>query len=323
MAGYETPLDVANRALQHCRADRISSFSDFNVEATETGLAYDKVRQRELRRNRWRFAIRRVVLRALTTTTQFWTPPVYVAGTAYSPGAIVTDSTNGDWWQAMQATTGHDPLVTGTTFWEHYFGVETLDTFDASTKYFAGEIVISGGLFYLSLISGNQDTPPTSNWLLLGGTALTVQILYPIGTGPRTDVTTNNIYRLPHGFLRQVPTDPKGFLRQGLGISSAPAQEDWLFEGNWIVSADPGPISMRYIADITDVPKMDAMFLEAFSAALGQEIAPRVASPQYLGTALQVCARHYKSEMDEAATVNGIEIGAEAPPVDPYITCRL
>src|SRR5712691_3659686 len=67
--GYQTAIDIANRALQHCRMKRIVAFTDSSANAKETGFVYDKLREAELRCNLWRFATKRVILRPISTQT--------------------------------------------------------------------------------------------------------------------------------------------------------------------------------------------------------------------------------------------------------------
>src|SRR5207344_778069 len=53
-------------------------------------------------------------------------------------------------------------------------------------------------------------------WLQIGGAEFpmgvgltTLNIVYPIGSGPSSQNTTRNVFRLPAGYLRKAPTDPK------------------------------------------------------------------------------------------------------------------
>jgi hypothetical protein len=66
---FTTPLDIVNRALQHCGRRRIFSFTDLTDNAQEMAFLYDKLRRAELRRNVWTFATRRTVLRPIDFTT--------------------------------------------------------------------------------------------------------------------------------------------------------------------------------------------------------------------------------------------------------------
>lgn len=189
--------------------------------------------------------------------------------------------------------------------------------------YQAGELTSLNGTVYLSLVGNNTDTPPTPNWLNVGGTTTQLQVLYPIGVGPSNDISTANYYRLPHGFLRQAPSDPKRGVRNYLGAPSGVVPDDWVFENDYIVSTDAGPIMLRFVADVVDVPDMDAMFCEMLSARVAEETAPTLADEKVLPIILGVVRTHYKSERFKAAQVNAIEEGPITPVENAYVTCRV
>src|SRR5678815_3993516 len=113
-------LDIANRALQHCGAPQIATVGEISKSNREVSFAYDKVRRAELRRNTWRFATRRTVLRAIDTDTMILVPAAYDATVTYLPGAIVAD-TNGLLW--LSNTQDNRNNTSGATAaWDMYFG---------------------------------------------------------------------------------------------------------------------------------------------------------------------------------------------------------
>ncbi len=183
----------------------------------------------------------------------------------------------------------------------------------------AGELTILGGTVYLSLVSNNTDTPPTPNWLSVGGTTVSLKVLYPIGTGPARDLTTRNYFRLPHGFLRRAPQDPKAGLNPFLGAPRDAPADDWLLENDYLVTSETGPIMIRFVSDLVDVPDMNAMFCEGLAARIAFEVC------EPLTQAIDKQARAtatYNRAMAEARMVNAIEVGTEGPPEDDYITAR-
>ncbi len=324
MSAYSTEVDVLNRGLQHCRRDHIVAFTDQSEEANEGSFIYDKLRDAELRRNVWRFAIRRSVLRPITSTTVLWTPAAYVAATTYAIGNVVTYG--GEWWaSAAGSNTGNTPAPGA--FWQHYIGVDSADTYDATISYFAGEIVIGSDVkVYLSLINNNLANDPTldagAHWLLQGGTTAYLQVLYPIGAGPISDLSTDNFFRLPRGYLRQAPADPKGGHNPFLGGPGGPISNDWVFENDYIVSSEAVELMLRYVADITDVTLMDPMFCEGLAARIGEDLAPVLAKPDVLQVILADTKRAYRDVMRDARLVNGIEEGPLDAEEDEYITVR-
>lgn len=321
---FTQPVDVVNRAGQHLGVNKITAaqFQAANPVvklATEAQTCYDKLRVAELERNTWTFSTSRAVLRSLTPTTQLWTPAAWSNVTAYNAFAIV--SRGGDFYVSSAATTGADPL-TNSPLWTKYFGVITLDTYDAETSYFAGELTVFSGLFYMSIQTGNEGNEPDTSplfWMVVGGTAAVIQIIYPIGVGPSSQSSTANAYRLPYGFLRRAPDQPHVAMSP-VGGPAYNGPDDWLFEGSYLLSSDPGPIVLRCVIDITDVSLMSPMFCEGHAARMAKEMCEALTQ----ATDKQATAeRAYKLAMAEARQVDAIEQGAIDPIEDTYLLVRL
>ncbi len=430
---FLTPVDIANRALQHCGATRIDAtagFTENSKNASECGFCYDKLRQAELRRNVWRFAIKRAVLRAIDATTMLLVPALWASATSYFVGSIVADETGQIWVSASPNNLNNQPGNSQT--WVQYYGPLTVSLYSSTQTYFAGELVyttagdgtnrvfvslVTGnaddpsvatdwsatatymknqvvtetaiaymslidlninqqpslapaqwdvlvsysigqqvgatdGVIYTSLTNANLGNPPpldvginwitagvldpwttdfvggvgSLQWLQVGGaefpfgvTLSPTNIIYPIGSGPSTQENIRNVFRLPSGFLRKAPRDPKAGSTSSLGAPTNLAYDDWLFEGDYIVSTDTNPIILRFIADTVDVPRFDAMFCEGLAARIGLEVCePLTQSSDKLKTIDALYTRAIK----EARTVNGIETGAEEAPLDDYLACR-
>lgn len=261
--------------------------------------------------------------------TLLWTPPTYAAGTTYSIGGVVADA-NGEWWQSKVSSNLANTPVPGAS-WQHYTGVDYLMPWDTTKVYFTGELVLaSNSSVYMSLtsqngtgVTGNNPTSTSGFWLLVNGTTAALSFYYPIGTGPSTEVSSLNCFRLPHGFLRQAPSDPHATTRAWLGGPAGHPRDDWSFEDNYIVSGDVGPLLLRYIQNIVDVPVMDAMFCEMLAARVAEEVAPLlVDDTKLLGTIVGNVRHHYKSERFKATTVNAIEIGPIDLEMDDYVRVR-
>jgi hypothetical protein len=430
---FNTPTDIGNRALQHCgagRMDPLLGFEEISRNASEVKFAYGKLRRAELRRNIWRFATRRTVIRAIDTNTRLMTPALWVQGSTYFVGSIVSDQ-NGNLWISNTANnTGNDPLLSLT--WEPYFGPLTASLYDSGTSYFAGEIVYTAAgdgkyRVYLSLQNGNSDNPATATpwsatdvylknqvvtylsvaymslidlntnntpsaapalfniattyaignqvgasdgviytslangnvgfdptldggvhwstagvlnpwtrvfvggtgsdkWLQIGGAEFpvgvgltTLNIVYPLGSGPSTQAISRNVFRLPAGYLRMAEQNPKG-TATALGGPSGIIYNDWNLEGDYLVSAEGGPISLRFVADMTDVRRMDDMFCEGLAARIGIAICDTITQS---ATQIGTIASEYAKFMTEARIVNAIEMGYDDPPDDTYLTVRL
>lgn len=184
---YQTPIDIANVGLQHCGQFKISAFSDDSREAKEVNTCYDNIRLSELMDHDWIFAIRRARVRAVTFSTQIWTPPAFNLATTYATGQVVmfaggtyANAANYAWVSTLPGNVGNSPDIS--TQWSHYFGNTKIDIFDPGANYAAGEVVIQPAawasgvtynagdivvgpdlLMYVSLLGTNiGHTPATS-----------------------------------------------------------------------------------------------------------------------------------------------------------------
>lgn len=165
--GFRNPIDIANRALQHCGAKRISEslgFTEDSVNASECAFAYDKLRRVELRRNVWRHAIRKTVIRPIDDTTRLLSPALWSSLTTYFVGSIVSDAAGFPWISTAPDNLNNAPGNHG--YWEPYFGPMAIPPFVSGTTYFAGDVVYvpSGAgvnTVYMSRENSNTDTPST------------------------------------------------------------------------------------------------------------------------------------------------------------------
>lgn len=219
--------------------------------------------------------------------------------------------------------------------------------FDISGNYSSGQVTLgSDGYVYQSVNSNNVGHDPVSDggvnwtalnvpaawsrspilfpsarsWLPLYAGLENIAFSYPIGSGPSSQSSTRNVFKLPAGYLRVAPQDPKAGSNSILGASTGLVYNDWEFESGYLVSREPSFIMLRFIADIKDVSRMNAMFCEG----LASRIAFEVCEPVTQSTTKQAnLAKIYKQTMDDARTVNAIEAGSEEPPVDDWEACRI
>src|SRR5262249_41203526 len=137
------PVDIANRALDHVGGtaiDETLAFSEQSRNAVICARVYDKLRQAELRRNEWDFAVKKAVLRALDTNTVLLQPSLWVSTATYFVGSIVTDAAGQLWVSLIPSNVGFEPgtLPAG---WAPYYGPMSVSLYDSTTSYFAGELV--------------------------------------------------------------------------------------------------------------------------------------------------------------------------------------
>lgn len=168
---FQTPVDIANRALQHCGISRISDFTEDTLQASEVAFCYDKLRRAELRRNVWQFSLRKAALRPIGAGFMLLNPELWASTTTYGFGAIIEDSSGAAWQSRSQDNLNNAPG--NSTAWELYCGPLTVQPYDTTgtTNYYAGELVYEApgdGTYsvYMALQSDNSQDPRAPNeWL--------------------------------------------------------------------------------------------------------------------------------------------------------------
>ena len=318
---FTSSTDIANRALQHVGARRISSLSDLSKQAEEINFCYDKLRRAELRRAVWRFATRRAMLRPYTSTMVRYIPPVWDNVTTFQAGQIVQDS-SGVYWIASFQNTNQQPgtPITGQpAYWQQYFGPVFADTWPQPGNYNAGEIAYTLGPneFFICTRNAVGNNPVTGlPWVpLIGTTQLPVTLLEPVGPSLSVNGRNRNLYYLPNGFLRVAAPDPKVESTSNLTTSGAIRYIDWQLEGDRLVSNSTSPILFRFVADVSDVTRMDDLFCEALAARIAYEICEPLTQSNIK---LQAIGAAYQKFMREARMVNWIEIGATEEEEEEY-----
>lgn len=199
MAEYRTPIDIANRALDHCGVPSIVAFTDDSKAADRTNSVYDKLRLAELRRNVWRFAIRKMALRAIDTTTMVLVPTAYDATKTYPQGSIVTIS-NAIYLAIQAVPVSTTPGAPNEAYWAVYFGPLTVNLYDSEISYYTGELVynVVGTTvsIYQCLNTGTEEDPTAApaDWdadttYNIGDTATYSAAIWQ----SKIDLNTNNI----------------------------------------------------------------------------------------------------------------------------------
>ncbi len=390
MGEFNAPVDIANRALQLCGHPRIATLNDQNVGAAECSFAYGKIRRKELGRNLWVFATKRVALRAVGLATGLVGWQAYAAGTTYTAGAVVT-SGGKLWVSLVDGNVGNTPGRVPTTnrlVWDAYFGPLTcepwnlgntsaanlayhtgevvyteagtgtptvyrsiignnsndpsaVDEWDEEVVYASGAVVSEDGTNYQSLVNLNLAYTPSgspSQWTstvtnaavsgswktLTSATVTRDPIIYPNGAGPFTDALSSTCWRLPAGFLRRAPDDPKADLYRTLGLPRWHT-DDLVFESEYVVSGfsnSNGVLILRFVADIEDVTRMTDLFCEGLAAHLALEVGPILLRERWPAFRNSIMGR-YREVIRDARTTNAVLVGSIAPPEDTYITSRI
>jgi hypothetical protein len=170
--GFQTNVDIANRALQHCgvpRMDTVLGFTEGTERANETQFAYGTLKVAELQRAVWTFATRLAPLRPIDTNTMLLSPALWQSTSTYFKGSLVVDQNNIVWQSRIVNNLNNQPGQPGAIFaWEPYFGPLTVSEYNPTAVYFAGEVVYTApgdGTYnvYASLVSPNAVDPSLPN----------------------------------------------------------------------------------------------------------------------------------------------------------------
>ena len=126
--------------------------------------------------------------------------------------------------------------------------------------------------------------------------------------------------RLPAGFLRQASQNPGAGVTTWLGGPTGIMFTDRVLENGFLLTTEGGPIPYRFVANVTDVSRMDTMFCEGLAARLALAIGESLNQSQ---AKLATIAKVYDVWISEARTVNAIEQGPDISPDDDFVACRL
>jgi len=93
----------------------------------------------------------------------------------------------------------------------------------------------------------------------------------------------------------------------------------WSREGTKILTNLGSPLHIRYITRVIDPSLYSASFAEAFAARLADECCERITQSD---SKRQICMLAYKRAIREAVQSNALEVPAESPADDTWVTAR-
>jgi hypothetical protein len=306
-----TKEDIGNLALQMCGVtsmNRITTFDDNSKEAAAIKLCYDNIRRSELRKEFWKFAIKRAVTRNVQTTDLFITFPAWAIGSSYDLNDVVLYTDGFLYVSLLNANLGNNP-VTATTKWSLYTGPQTASLYDSTLVYYPGELIFTAGpVTYMVLTqTASGDTPADgTEFHIFNGTGAVTTSATPY----RKPVMGRQFsFVVPRDFLRLAPFDP----RYSMAIP------DYLFEGSTMISNDPGPLNWRFVRDVIDTTLFDPLFITTLAAGVARTICEEVTqSTAKLSTINAI----YEKALYEARVADGIESGPIEAEEDSWITVR-
>ncbi len=226
-------------------------------------------------------------------------PALWAVGTTYAAGNKVGGSDGIIYQSIGSGNVGHDPTTDGGVNWTNTGVLNPWTT------------VIGGGTGSVKWLEiGGSDFP--------AGVALTtINARYPVGTGPAQDDSSRNVFLLPANYLRKAPQNPKHGTAM-LGGPSGVNYDDWLIEKPFLISRDT-QITLRFVADITDVARMDTLFCQAIATRIAFAVVDKVTQSD---AKRQLVAKIYEEWKRDAHTIDGIEQDYDDPPDDEYIAVR-
>jgi hypothetical protein len=170
MPEFNLPPDIGNRALMRVGNSNLMGGQGFATPGKGPALinfCYGKLRRAELQENVWRFATKKTALRPIDTNTLLLAPTLWVAGTTYFVGSVVSDSVGTYWQSKIRNNLGNQPGVVFSA-WEPYFGPLTVGLYDSTDSYLSGEVVYTAagnGTYnvFQSQVSTNDVHPALPN----------------------------------------------------------------------------------------------------------------------------------------------------------------
>lgn len=129
----------------------------------------------------------------------------------------------------------------------------------------------------------------------------------------------NTAFQLPADFLRLVQVND---------TFAVPAMTDYRdqddsayqIEGNQILTIFNAPLKIRYVQDVTDPGKFDALFVEALASKLAYEACEEITQSL---SKRQQAAEDYKQAMRDATLAGAIERAPQGFPDDSWMLIRL
>lgn len=228
-------------------------------------------------------------------------PALWAVGTTYASGNKVAGSDGVVYSSVGNGNVGNNPVTDGGVHWTN---TVVLDAW--------GTVFTQGG--------GNDM------WMQIGGASFPtgvgladLNISWPIGAGPAWQTWNLNVYWLPAGYLRRAPQDPAAGRFSWLGAPSSRMADDWVYQGDYMTTELSIPIVFRFVAEFTDVSRMDDQFCEMLGAKIGAEVCETLTQSS---AKVAACIAAYKAAEFKAKAANAIEMGSEEPALDDWIACR-
>lgn len=129
----------------------------------------------------------------------------------------------------------------------------------------------------------------------------------------------NQQFQLPAGWLRVIQV---GDSYPGIDLSdyrSSPTNDDYVIEGNLVLSNLSAPLSLRYVQQVTDPTQFDSAFASALSARLAKKGCFRITNSTEKE---KQATADYKDAIKEAVKANALESPPTFQADDTWVATR-
>lgn len=261
-------------------------------------------------------------------------PELWTIGATYPQYAILQASDGVFYVSQQAANIGHQPANGANPLWWTPWVVPQNQIINpggpSSPLYVIFTSDNGGPTVFLSLTSGNGPLSASQviplpganplNWTQLpGATVEQLSVIWPTDAGPANDPQTQNLFWLPFGFLRPAPSDPKEDRITWLGAPTGPLPNDFVFESSYMLSRSPYPLTLRFVADIADVTRMNALFCKCVAGGMAKWMSTPLKANE---TQMARIERQVLMAVREARMVDAIFQEAVSPELDDFLTCR-
>jgi hypothetical protein len=125
-------------------------------------------------------------------------------------------------------------------------------------------------------------------------------------------------YQLPNDYLRLIEG---GDICATADLADYRGGVEGLYsvEGGLLLTDLPAPLSIRYIADITDASLFDSAFVESFATRLALECCEVITESSSKKEDLD---KDYRRSIREAVTANALEVASQAVADDSWVMAR-
>lgn len=143
----------------------------------------------------------------------------------------------------------------------------------------------------------------------------------PVTTRTYQNGVKRNAFTLPAGFVRFAFQDPRTAGNVTQATTGGIKFTDYQLEGGQLVTANAGPIQLRYASDVTNVALMDPLFCDALAARM--EVDGLAETLTGSAVKRQLAQQRYDARIEMAKLIQLIESAGDEPTEQAVKTARI